>query len=713
MPATMKNLVIRPTDISLNPLGASSSVADARVSVVYDRDVWVDGQPVPRVPLIATSIPTEGLKVPVLVSDDPSITEGAGFVIKVVVETAPRIGQHNDTGTSLARTIQVVAADPDEIPLGSKSNLTQVADPAQYADVMSAINAAAEAKAAAAQVKTSAATMAADVAASKTAATQAASSAAAAQQTAASMVGPTDAGVAQIVQSGAQTSAALQQSYTRRARTPLMLLDYAVGDGKADDTAAVMQALADASSQKRALYSPRGATFNVPGGVTIASPVRLEGAFTFTTTASIENLITFSATIDLSSAYFSVNGASLATNGVLIKNAGRSNLGTISVTRCQGWGIKVAASGNNNFITADRYTGTVCGTAITTSVTQTAVTSNVSTSLGGYSTLTLSTPIPAALANLETTQWVIYNGNAYKINAISDASTIQVLNLDLTNASSPSITIVCGGALGILKYGDSGVGKWGALDLRSNSGVGIMCAALYGHQFDNAVLQGHAIAIACTDYTNGIVFSKPYFELNTVNIASWGAMQGAVTDPILPLTPASVQYVGGRISLNPTIPQLIFRQGGTTNGGFTTDLTPTTNPAARTITLGQTYAFYRSGGSWAFTMNSANRTVLGQIATVLVLTHGTTNTAFPITITPSTSGETIEGAASYSGAITGHCVIYLTLIGTDWKVTIERDRTPATSVSSAPVYAGQHAIVGGVVYVAAGTTAASDWKQVS
>ena len=147
--STMKTLIIRPADVSLVPLGAGSNVADARVSVVYDRDVWTDGQPVPRVPLISTSIPTAGLRVPVLASDDPTITEGAGFVIKVVVETAPRIGQHNDAGTSLARTIQVVTADPAEIPLGSKSNLTVVPDPAQYADVMSAIKAAAEAKAAA------------------------------------------------------------------------------------------------------------------------------------------------------------------------------------------------------------------------------------------------------------------------------------------------------------------------------------------------------------------------------------------------------------------------------------------------------------------------------------------------------------------------------------------------------------------------------------
>lgn len=211
----MKNLLIRPADVSLNPLGAGSSVADARVSIVYDRDVWVDGQPVPRVPLISTSIPTTGLRVPALASDDPSITEGSGFVIQVVVETTPRIGQHNDSGTSLARTVQVVTSDPDEIPLGSKPNLTPVPDPTQYADVMSAIKAAAETKAAAAQVKASADGMVADVAASKDAATQAASSAASAQQSAANMVGPTDAGVAALVQSGEKTSAALAGNFER------------------------------------------------------------------------------------------------------------------------------------------------------------------------------------------------------------------------------------------------------------------------------------------------------------------------------------------------------------------------------------------------------------------------------------------------------------------------------------------------------------------
>lgn len=179
--STMKNLVIRPADVSLNPLGASSSVADARVSVVYDRDVWVGGQPVPRVPLVSTSIPAGGLRVPVLASDDPSITEGAGFVIQVVVETTPRIGQHNDTGTRLARTIRVVAADPDVVPLGSKPNVIAVPDPAQYADIADVVAKAQAAVAAVKGAKTAAAAAATSASEAATAASEAATAQAAAQ----------------------------------------------------------------------------------------------------------------------------------------------------------------------------------------------------------------------------------------------------------------------------------------------------------------------------------------------------------------------------------------------------------------------------------------------------------------------------------------------------------------------------------------------------
>ena len=228
--STMKTLIIRPADVSLNPLGAGSSVADARVSVVYDRDVWVGGQPVPRVPLISTSIPTAGLRVPVLASDDPSITEGAGFVIKVVVETAPRTGEHNDMGTSLARTIQVVTADPDEIPLGSKPNLTPVADPTQYADVMSAIKAAAETKAAAARVEASAAAAKQSAQAAEQASSQAVTLAQNANA-------GTDQGVAGLIgQAGSQTQGALDSVYARTKGRPISAYDYGVRPDVADIT---------------------------------------------------------------------------------------------------------------------------------------------------------------------------------------------------------------------------------------------------------------------------------------------------------------------------------------------------------------------------------------------------------------------------------------------------------------------------------------------
>ena len=210
MPATMKNLVIRPADVRLEPIGPASTVADATVSVVCDRDVWVNGQPVPRVPVVATSIPADGLLVPILPNDDPSITEGAGFAIKVVVETSPRRGLHNTSGARLARTIQIVTADPDVVPLGSKPNMTPVPDPTQYADVMSAITAAAETKAAAAQVKVSADSMVAGVAASKDAATQAQAAAQTATATAQKMVTAQDAATAQNVATGPSTQAALR-----------------------------------------------------------------------------------------------------------------------------------------------------------------------------------------------------------------------------------------------------------------------------------------------------------------------------------------------------------------------------------------------------------------------------------------------------------------------------------------------------------------------
>gem|GEM_PF-5200386 len=265
-----KNLLIRPIDIGLNPLGAGSSVADAVVSVTYDRVVYVDGHPIPRVPIVETSVPTQGVRVPVIASDDPSITEGAGFAISVVVRFTKRRGEHPVGDPVLARTIQVVTADPDEIPLGSKSNLTVVPDPTQYADVMSAIQAAAETKAAAAQVTAAADGMVASVTASKDAATQAASSAAAAQQSAASMVGPTDAGVAQLVQSGVSTRSVLYR-FTGDVRGMGLKCD-------GTDEGAALQAAIDglAGKQGARITIPTGTTVTTSQTITVPPGVQIE-----------------------------------------------------------------------------------------------------------------------------------------------------------------------------------------------------------------------------------------------------------------------------------------------------------------------------------------------------------------------------------------------------------------------------------------------------
>lgn len=113
MSATMKNLIIRPVDIGLVPLGAGSNVADVEVTVTADRDVALtDGAFIAGgVPIVATSMPSAGLKVPVIANDDPSITTGAGFSLVVTARYSPRRGQHRQR-TELVRRIIITSADP-------------------------------------------------------------------------------------------------------------------------------------------------------------------------------------------------------------------------------------------------------------------------------------------------------------------------------------------------------------------------------------------------------------------------------------------------------------------------------------------------------------------------------------------------------------------------------------------------------------------------
>lgn len=113
MSAATKTLLIRPVDIGLVPLGAASSVADVEVTVTADRDVALtDGTFIAGgVPIVATSMPSAGLKVPVIANDDPSITTGAGFSLVVTARYSPRRGQHRQR-TELVRRIIITSADP-------------------------------------------------------------------------------------------------------------------------------------------------------------------------------------------------------------------------------------------------------------------------------------------------------------------------------------------------------------------------------------------------------------------------------------------------------------------------------------------------------------------------------------------------------------------------------------------------------------------------
>lgn len=116
MSPTLKTLAIRPLDVGLAPLSATSGVADVEVTVSADRDVALsDGTYIAGgVPIVATSMPSSGLKVPVVANDDPSITTGAGFSLVVTARYSPRRGQHRQR-TELVRRILITSADPDVV----------------------------------------------------------------------------------------------------------------------------------------------------------------------------------------------------------------------------------------------------------------------------------------------------------------------------------------------------------------------------------------------------------------------------------------------------------------------------------------------------------------------------------------------------------------------------------------------------------------------
>ena len=109
MSPTLKTLAIRPLDVGLAPLSATSGVADVEVTVSADRDVALnDGSYIAGgVPIVATSMPATGLSVPILANDDPNITTGAGFSPDALARIAPALATQ---GLALLLTFYLWAA---------------------------------------------------------------------------------------------------------------------------------------------------------------------------------------------------------------------------------------------------------------------------------------------------------------------------------------------------------------------------------------------------------------------------------------------------------------------------------------------------------------------------------------------------------------------------------------------------------------------------
>ena len=127
MSPTLKTLAIRPLDVGLVPLGATSGVADVEVTVTADRDVALsDGTFIAGgVPIVATSMPTTGLSVPILANDDPNITTGAGFSLVVTARYSPRRGMHGRPQETMRRIV-ITSADPANINFADAKPVRQV-----------------------------------------------------------------------------------------------------------------------------------------------------------------------------------------------------------------------------------------------------------------------------------------------------------------------------------------------------------------------------------------------------------------------------------------------------------------------------------------------------------------------------------------------------------------------------------------------------------
>lgn len=476
----------------------------------------------------------------------------------------------------------------------------------------------------------------------------------------------TDPQVASYIGADTATTAALDRVY-RRGVSPI---EYgAVGDGVADDTLAVEAAIAGAVARGLPLHSDEQFEYSVDP-ILVDVPVNVAGVLKLTArTAQQEYVLRISSIVDFQRARLIVNGAYRAVDAIQFANARRSRFGHVEAARARRWGINFIPTGNNNVILIDSYRAHTNGKRISATLTQTANTANVDTSSAGYSTLTIDTPLEAA--HLEgAIYFVMHDGEPYKVRSVVDASTIEVLNLNVGVGNTASVVILAGGGVDISSYGDNGVGSWGSLDLSGNA-VAIHIASLYGHSFTNAVIQANGIGVATSNYTLAATFDKPYFETNLMDIVSWSYLDGVIINPLMRLTRVRHLVSRPRGDDMTRDSRLIILKPTITEGGLFANHTPAINVGSRELRPGATYAFSRTNlAGFTYTIDdSADFQAAGRHSILLHL--DAPEGSSPLTITTKSGDGTVQGAASYTGTLSGPSIVMISRFGTDWRVVVK------------------------------------------
>lgn len=275
-----KTLVIRLADLGLSPLGPESTVAVPEVSVGYDREVLVDGSWVPAVPKVLDSVGDE-MRVQVIANDDPGITKGADFGIKVTARLSPTRGMHGSE-TTHTRTVIIDSAKPDEVMLADLADAVPVPAELPLVDMERVL---AEARLSTTQVRA----MQNTVAASDAKADQALA-------TARATIAPTDTQVATLAKdASSQTRAALIAAIAAGAVN--VRHRGAKGDGSDDTTTIQASCDAAASLGIRTVYVPAG-TYGLKAPIQVPRSVSLllDPGATLKALAATASLVRFTAT---------------------------------------------------------------------------------------------------------------------------------------------------------------------------------------------------------------------------------------------------------------------------------------------------------------------------------------------------------------------------------------------------------------------------------